>query len=730
MAAKTTTKKTKMTGRQGEPIGSQGTGAGPPLAGKEQRGDGDERRSETTERGEQSARESPTGTIKTERKSGSPESSRSNRRNSYSESGRRVFVENEHEEGEYQEEGSLLQEQNERQEFGLRPAEWLTSSNTPQATWRWDRGESTIPMMEEQRQRRRMEKQRVQAISQPETGGQRRQVSAQVQLEDDAVTRGIAMGAIQQQMESGQMSATEMLEAALGVIKARRERMNRGRESRRVAEEDENRARETSKGQDDEEVLDWNTRVTVQKVRNEQLNRRGRSEYPDQGVRFDMGGQPYEANGGGGVSQNTGRRQSERRSAEKGEKGASTNENRGYRGGPPPDGGNGGDGDSEPSSEESSEEEGFGHKRRTPARRTSERPGGEREQSQLRYDAQRMLEGEARGGVSGEHVALNRYMETVRRRYQRMIQDKVGQALPRGINAPTKAKMPSPKAYEGKEDIEIFDEWVYALLRWLQLNQYGGEERDRERCTIVGLFLKGRAAAWFNDNIDGPQRKQWRWTFEEVIWGLYVRFIFQSSIQDAAERFNGAEFRSKNGVMALYHDLDRYATRMVKMPDSYTFKTTLVKKLPRWMYVDMAKKGITAESATVDEILRHARQLEEGDKLIHRYDNERRMENKQVMEAGSTQPAEVTWKQVYRPKSNLQEQRVVMEMEEMRRNQDSNNGEVRDSHREATTGVANREFEGESDIQELDEDALRHQQGGRKKTKMKQAQRPVTWSRE
>ena len=99
-------------------------------------------------------------------------------------------------------------------------------------------------------------------------------------------------------------------------------------------------------------------------------------------------------------------------------------------------------------------------------------------------------------------------------------------------------RLPTPDSYSGEEDIEKFDAWLQGLLRWLKLSLYAGLELERERIALTGLFLKEKASAWYNNNVEGVTQQQHVWTFHGVITRRYDRFIHEATIQDATSKYN------------------------------------------------------------------------------------------------------------------------------------------------------------------------------------------------
>ncbi|KAF9487542.1 hypothetical protein BDN71DRAFT_1513863 [Pleurotus eryngii] len=117
------------------------------------------------------------------------------------------------------------------------------------------------------------------------------------------------------------------------------------------------------------------------------------------------------------------------------------------------------------------------------------------------------------------------YHRAIERRYLTLIRDQLGEqlVLPSGLKLPS--GILKPDKYSGDADVEIFNNWLQSPLRWLHLQLYGGAERDSECVAMVGLFVEGKAATWYNDEVDGMYRRHWSWTFARVILDMYDHFV-------------------------------------------------------------------------------------------------------------------------------------------------------------------------------------------------------------
>jgi hypothetical protein len=96
----------------------------------------------------------------------------------------------------------------------------------------------------------------------------------------------------------------------------------------------------------------------------------------------------------------------------------------------------------------------------------------------------------------------------------------------------------------------------------------------------MAIYLKDKASSWYLDNIENVTRCKSRWSFYEIIIGLYDRFIHELSIQMAMQKFHEVKYTTHSGVQGFYHNLEWYVARIIHAPAQYTFKTRLMMGLP------------------------------------------------------------------------------------------------------------------------------------------------------
>jgi hypothetical protein len=215
------------------------------------------------------------------------------------------------------------------------------------------------------------------------------------------------------------------------------------------------------------------------------------------------------------------------------------------------------------------------------------------------------------------------YLRGIHRSYHQLVDEQVKiplHTVSSGIKL-SSIQVPLPKAYSGDEDIKQFDGWLHSMLWWMKINHYAGPEREHDRIMLTVTYLDEKAKTWFNDNVKGVNCRRRVWTFKDIITGLYDRFIHESSIQDATQKFYSVKYTTDGGVYGFYHEPEHYASRMIHEPDSYTFNTQLMMGLPSSMIWSVIDKGVTAETSSLNEILHMAKRVEEGNKVMRRYDD-------------------------------------------------------------------------------------------------------------
>ena len=215
----------------------------------------------------------------------------------------------------------------------------------------------------------------------------------------------------------------------------------------------------------------------------------------------------------------------------------------------------------------------------------------------------------------------DRYIELAMRRYSQHIDKQVGEEPDGPLGPEVKAMNPlKPEKYAGEDDINKFDEWLVQLLAHFQIFKIMGPRTDATHVQYTGLHLSGLAQQWYSQEVLAPTRCVRHWSFEDLIFGLFRRFIHEASAQNAAIQYNRTKYSADKGVLAFYNKLTRRVDRMVEPPDSYSFRKKYLGGLPQTI-VKMALEvhRISAEHSSIEEILDKVKHIESAQKVLNLY---------------------------------------------------------------------------------------------------------------
>lgn len=349
----------------------------------------------------------------------------------------------------------------------------------------------------------------------------------------------------------------------------------------------------------------FESRVALQKMRDAELKEKQRTRYDDQGIRFE---------GANRIPVDIALREFAERTAEKpaartmptmtagapGEPGGDDDDDYDEYGGPngprgPPSGNPFGSG-------------GGGGGRRPP----SEPPRGG---SVPPNRVHRSLSAPGQNGIRGRTPGLTdvdeQYHDNMVSRLLRIVRQHLAVRLriPEGTR-PRRVDSKTVGTYDGGRTYEELEQWLYNLVIYLQSSQYGGEDRDTECVLSVNEFLGKEPKTWYRINVQDVNRDQLVWTFEQVIVGLYDRFVHASSMQDARMAFYRERYTPAEGVRRFYDALMAHARNMSVFPDAYTLMTTFVTGLPESMSDTLIEEGLDPEKHTMEDFLREALALE------------------------------------------------------------------------------------------------------------------------
>ena len=222
------------------------------------------------------------------------------------------------------------------------------------------------------------------------------------------------------------------------------------------------------------------------------------------------------------------------------------------------------------------------------------------------------------------------WLKNILKEYKRQIrhycdrEPNLSTEMPRGI------RIPNPSKFIGSNDVKEFDTWMISLLRWIVLTRLVGPTNDDQRVQVVGSYLEGKALRWYNDEVTGLHCAKRTWTFEEVILGLFTRFVQATTMHVAVEKFEATTYDPKKGVQAYMAELQRWGLRMTQPPNSYTFRKKFLDGLPTTIIAKMIERGASPDMASLRRMVRVVQRVEDNKALMDYY----------VSSSRKTQPTE------------------------------------------------------------------------------------------
>ncbi|KAJ7149894.1 hypothetical protein C8R43DRAFT_951854 [Mycena crocata] len=163
-------------------------------------------------------------------------------------------------------------------------------------------------------------------------------------------------------------------------------------------------------------------------------------------------------------------------------------------------------------------------------------------------------------------------------------------------------RIPAPEKYNGSKDLITYEAHLTGMFRWLSILGYAGPEHDQTRLDIHMFYFTGPAKVWVENNVNGMGNKK-KWTHLQVIMAIYEQFIDTTAVQEATATFWSTKYSPELGPGYFYNELFRAANRMVKRPDSYTFKNQFIARLPEDMADELVDRNITAEYSSMNQVL-------------------------------------------------------------------------------------------------------------------------------
>ena len=180
-------------------------------------------------------------------------------------------------------------------------------------------------------------------------------------------------------------------------------------------------------------------------------------------------------------------------------------------------------------------------------------------------------------------------------------------SLPEGFKLNQKMESSTIDKYAGTAKFADLENWLSATVYKMAVRQLGGQELDRIRVMLLMEHLDGEAKKWFIRHVTGVNQAKLDWTFEEVILALYNRFVHASTMQDAREGFRKAKYLPSTGVQGFYDTLMDHAQSMAVYPDDYSILEAFLEGIPESMRTQLIRElGLSPEINSINDFVSQA----------------------------------------------------------------------------------------------------------------------------
>ncbi|KAF7311776.1 Transposon Tf2-12 polyprotein [Mycena indigotica] len=180
-------------------------------------------------------------------------------------------------------------------------------------------------------------------------------------------------------------------------------------------------------------------------------------------------------------------------------------------------------------------------------------------------------------------------------------------------------KLPQPTSYSGSADVLQFEEHMKSMLRHFKMLGMAGPSWDTQCTDMYGLYLKGSAKLFYDDEVTGIHRTTRSWYFVHVLAAIFDRFVSSTAIQQSAKAFDKITWNSELGVDGLYNELTSNVRRMIFPPDAHSVKRKFLATVPAKMRGLMLARNAYPEICSLENMKDIGRIVEHGMNTMNFY---------------------------------------------------------------------------------------------------------------
>ena len=174
-------------------------------------------------------------------------------------------------------------------------------------------------------------------------------------------------------------------------------------------------------------------------------------------------------------------------------------------------------------------------------------------------------------------------------------------------------KMPHPESYSGEADLEKFEVFIAALLRWFSLNLLLGSDcaSTLTQVRYLGNCLKGDAQEWYVRNIEHHDRVVREWTLESALIEMQKHFLHSLTHRYTSMTYETTR-QGSGTVQDLLNRLNKLTVNMVQKLDNYMQWKWFLVALRNLLCREVLTQGHTAEFSRMADLISTMSQVKDA----------------------------------------------------------------------------------------------------------------------
>ncbi|KAI0371577.1 hypothetical protein BV20DRAFT_941789, partial [Pilatotrama ljubarskyi] len=160
-----------------------------------------------------------------------------------------------------------------------------------------------------------------------------------------------------------------------------------------------------------------------------------------------------------------------------------------------------------------------------------------------------------------------------------------------------------PFVWDGKPDLDLFDQWTYEVDTWGELNELS----DRIILKLMVQFMTGEPGRFFMRHVSTRQSE---WTVKRLYEALFD-YCFPTDYKARLRARLERSYQGKSRVCDFVRDIQQLAARF---PDVTDFQLVQIfwKGLNTYLRVYLIEKGLNPEKTKLDKLVKYAVRKEEA----------------------------------------------------------------------------------------------------------------------